>query len=40
MRAEPALANAEVVDTDEKPRPLSALWRDRPALILWVRHFG
>jgi hypothetical protein len=40
MRVEPELARAEVVDTDGKPRALAELWRERPALILWVRHFG
>jgi hypothetical protein len=34
------LAAAEVVDSDGSSRPLSTLWRTRPALILWVRHFG
>ncbi|HEY2745334.1 MAG TPA: hypothetical protein VGL86_11945 [Polyangia bacterium] len=40
MRASEELAGAAVVDTDESSRPLGELWRDRPALILWVRHFG
>jgi len=40
MRASPALAAAEVVDTDGRARPLGELWRERPALVLWVRHFG
>jgi hypothetical protein len=38
--ATPELKNAFVVDTDGKTRTLGELWRDRPALILWVRHFG
>jgi hypothetical protein len=39
-RVDDELARAEVVDTDGKSRPLAELWRLRPALILWVRHFG
>ncbi len=40
MRASAELAGAPVVDTDGASRPLGELWRTRPALILWVRHFG
>jgi hypothetical protein len=40
MRASAELAAAEVVDSDGSSRPLASLWRARPALILWVRHFG
>jgi hypothetical protein len=38
--ASPELKHAVVVDTDGRSRALGELWRDRPALILWVRHFG
>jgi hypothetical protein len=38
--AAPALAAAHVVDTDGRTREMRELWRERPALILWVRHFG
>ena len=31
---------AELRDSDDEPRAMSDLWRDRPALVLWVRHFG
>jgi hypothetical protein len=34
------LANAEVRDVEGRPQLLRGLWRERPALILWVRHFG
>ena len=27
-------------DTDDRPRAMRELWRERPALVLWVRHFG
>jgi hypothetical protein len=40
MRVPDALANAEVRTSADEPRPMHELWRDRPALILWVRHFG
>lgn len=40
MRVSDELAAAEVVDTDGRAHPLSSLWQARPALILWVRHFG
>jgi hypothetical protein len=34
------LARAEVLDVDGKPHRLDEFWRARPALILFVRHFG
>ncbi|HXU73417.1 MAG TPA: hypothetical protein VN947_29055 [Polyangia bacterium] len=40
MRASEELAGATVVDTDGTERALGDLWRERPALLLWVRHFG
>jgi hypothetical protein len=40
MRVSAELAAAEVVDSDGTSRPLASLWQQRPALILWVRHFG
>jgi hypothetical protein len=39
-RVSDELARVEVRDTDDAPRALRELWRDRPALVLWVRHFG
>jgi hypothetical protein len=40
MHVSDELATAEVVGTDGRARPLASLWHERPALILWVRHFG
>lgn len=40
MRASDELAAAAVVDTDGKQHAMRDLWRTRPALLLWVRHFG
>jgi hypothetical protein len=33
------LADAQVRDGDKTLR-LGDLWRSRPVLLLWVRHFG
>ena len=35
-----ALAATEVLDEQGKTIRLAELWRDRPAVIVWVRHFG
>ena len=40
MVVDHALAQSMVVGTDDQPIMLGQLWRDRPALLLWVRHFG
>lgn len=40
MRVSDELGNAEVRDGDGRAVPLRQLWRDQPALLLWVRHFG
>lgn len=34
------LANAELRDDDGRAFAARELWRDQPALIIWVRHFG
>ncbi len=34
------LADVKVHDRDGQPVRLGELWRARPALLLWVRHFG
>lgn len=39
-RVSDALTRAEVLDTDGKPHLLGELWRERPVVLLWVRHFG
>jgi hypothetical protein len=39
-QASPALADAVVLDEQEQPHKVSELWSDKPAVILWVRHFG
>ena len=36
----PELGAIVLPDADGKPHTLGDLWKDRPALLLWVRHFG
>ena len=40
MRIDPALAEVEVKDPEGVPVRLGMLWADRPAVLVWVRHFG
>ena len=35
-----ALSQAEVVDEQGQPHKMDELWRERPAVIHFVRHFG
>jgi hypothetical protein len=39
-KVHPAFASATVLGLDGTPTPLEALWRDAPALIVFVRHYG
>jgi hypothetical protein len=39
-RAPTELAQAEVIDEAGQPHRVDELWRDRPAVIHFVRHFG
>ena len=34
------LAKLTVLDTEGKPVELGTLWRDKPAVLVFVRHFG
>ncbi len=40
MKVDPALADVNVTDTEGNPVRLGSLWSDRPAVVIWVRHFG
>jgi len=40
MNVDAALASAEVKDAEGKPVRLGTLWSDKPAVVIWVRHFG
>ena len=35
-----AFAQARVVDLDGATHPLADAWRDRPAVLIFLRHFG
>ena len=39
-RLDPALADVEVKDVEHRSIRLGTLWADRPAVLVWVRHFG
>ena len=36
----PALASATVLDENGAPHPLADAWREKTAVIAWVRQFG
>ncbi len=36
----PALCDVTVLGTDGASRRLGDFWADRPALLLFIRHFG
>ena len=40
MRTSDAIAALDVLDQEGRRVPLGSLWQDRPAVIVWVRHFG
>jgi hypothetical protein len=40
MKTSTRLASITLESPDGSPVPLAALWREKPALIAWVRHFG
>ncbi|HWE26006.1 MAG TPA: hypothetical protein VG496_18870 [Myxococcales bacterium] len=40
MRVDAALGDVEVKDVEGRAVRLGTLWRDRPAVLVWVRHFG
>ena len=35
-----ALANTSLVDEAGEPHRLGDLWRDRPIVLVFLRHFG
>jgi hypothetical protein len=35
-----ALADIELLDHDGNPVRLGDLWTDRPAALVWLRHYG
>ena len=36
----PEAAAATVLDLSGQPRALSTLWSERPAVLVFLRHFG
>lgn len=39
-KVDPELAEIEVADVDGKKVRLGDLWKEHPALLVWLRHFG
>ena len=37
---DPQLGSLELQDADDRPVKLGDLWRDGPAVLVWVRHYG
>lgn len=40
MKVDDALASVEVLDLQEHPVELGSLWKDGPAVLVWLRHYG
>jgi hypothetical protein len=34
------LAGMTMLDADRNAVPLGSLWKDRPAILVFIRHFG
>lgn len=34
------LGRSRVLDADGREVTLAQLWRDRPAVLVWLRHYG
>ena len=39
-RIDTRVASANVLDLEGKPHALDTLWRERTAVLVFVRHFG
>jgi hypothetical protein len=39
-RLQPEVASLPVMDLEGRPHALSELWADRPAVLVFLRHFG
>lgn len=35
-----ALAAIEIVDDQDRPVRVGSAWKDQPALLVFIRHFG
>jgi len=40
MKADPRLADVVLPDSAGRPVRLGSLWTERPAALVFVRHFG
>ena len=40
MRNAAALGRIEVQDPDGRPHALGSLWRRKPVVLVFIRHFG
>ena len=40
MRNAAVLEDAVLVDSDEREVRLGSLWDERPAVLVWLRHYG
>jgi hypothetical protein len=40
VKIDAKLADLTLKDPDERPVRLGSLWQDRPAALVFVRHFG
>ena len=40
MRIATKLAGIELEDSDGELRRLSSFWRERPVVLVFIRHFG
>jgi hypothetical protein len=40
LRLADALADIELPDHEGRPVRLGDLWRDQPAVLVWLRHYG
>lgn len=40
MKVDAKLADLTLKDSEDRPVLLGSLWQDRPAALVFVRHFG
>lgn len=40
MKVDDALASTEVLDLEGNPIALGTLWAEKPAVLVWLRHYG
>jgi len=40
VKAPPEVASAEILDLQGRPHALAELWAQRPAVLVFLRHFG